>query len=231
MRNQDELPPLLEVYVSLSLSFPGSNEHMPCIQKDWILKHFSSHRTIAHVMSSRDDISSQHFGNSFHGWQWRTKDFQPSWTRQFRFLLVKALTWPRPSCHDSYGVPKSFLTPFSVKNTSNVSHNHKQLLFLQEICYFGAPSLNHINQLMLGFSFIQKSFIDVFYHQIRNGIQGYTTRAPPLSCGGRGRTGDQTIASPMPWPLGHIHPPMCRTAISENGTVIVSFNQGNWRWD
>ena len=25
-----------------------------------------------------------------------------------------------------------------------------------------------------------KSFIDVFYHQIRNGIQGYTTRAPPL---------------------------------------------------
>ena len=30
-----------------------------------------------------------------------------------------------------------------------------------------------------------KSFIDVFYHQIRNGIQGCTTRAPPLSRGGR----------------------------------------------
>jgi hypothetical protein len=44
----------------------------------------------------------------------------------------------------------------------------------------------------------KKSFIDVFYHQIRNGIQGYTTRAPPLSRGSRGRTGDQTIASPMP---------------------------------
>ncbi len=43
----------------------------------------------------------------------------------------------------------------------------------------------------------QKSFIDVFYHQIRNGIQGCTTRAPPLSRGGRGRTGDQTMASPM----------------------------------
>ncbi len=28
-----------------------------------------------------------------------------------------------------------------------------------------------------------KSFIDVFYHQIRNGIQGYTARAPPLSRG------------------------------------------------
>ena len=42
-----------------------------------------------------------------------------------------------------------------------------------------------------------KSFIDVFYHQIRNGIQGYTTRAPPLSSGGRARTGDQTISSPM----------------------------------
>jgi hypothetical protein len=44
----------------------------------------------------------------------------------------------------------------------------------------------------------KKSFIDVFYHQIRNSIQGYTTRAPPLSRGGRARTGDQTIASPMP---------------------------------
>jgi hypothetical protein len=44
----------------------------------------------------------------------------------------------------------------------------------------------------------KKSFIDVFYHQIRNGIQGCTARAPPLSRGGRGRTGDQTIASPMP---------------------------------
>ena len=43
-----------------------------------------------------------------------------------------------------------------------------------------------------------KSFIDVFYHQVRNGIQGHTTRAPPLSRGGRVRTGDQTIASPMP---------------------------------
>jgi hypothetical protein len=43
-----------------------------------------------------------------------------------------------------------------------------------------------------------KSFIDVFYHQIRNGIQGCTTRAPPLSRGGRGRTGNHTIASPMP---------------------------------
>jgi hypothetical protein len=27
----------------------------------------------------------------------------------------------------------------------------------------------------------KKSFIDVFYHQIRNGIQGYTARALPLS--------------------------------------------------
>jgi hypothetical protein len=27
----------------------------------------------------------------------------------------------------------------------------------------------------------KKSFIDVFYHQIRNGIQGCTARAPPLS--------------------------------------------------
>jgi hypothetical protein len=43
----------------------------------------------------------------------------------------------------------------------------------------------------------QKSFIDVFYHQIRNGIQGCTTRAPPLSRGGRGRTGNQTIARPL----------------------------------
>ena len=46
----------------------------------------------------------------------------------------------------------------------------------------------------------EKSFIDVFYHQIRSGIQGYTTRAPPLSRGGspgRVRTGDQTIASPI----------------------------------
>ena len=48
-----------------------------------------------------------------------------------------------------------------------------------------------------------KSFIDVFYHQIRNGIQGYTTRAPPFSRGGRVWTGDQTISSPMSWPLGH----------------------------
>jgi hypothetical protein len=39
------------------------------------------------------------------------------------------------------------------------------------------------------------SFIDVFYHQIRNGIQGCTTRAPPLSRGGRVRYGDQTIAT------------------------------------
>ncbi len=56
---------------------------------------------------------------------------------------------------------------------------------------------------MFGVWFQPKSFIDVFYHQIRNGIQGCTTRAPPLSRGGTGRTGDQTIASPMPWPLGH----------------------------
>ena len=48
-----------------------------------------------------------------------------------------------------------------------------------------------------------KSFIDVFYHQIRNGIRGYTARAPPLSRGGRVRTGDQTISSPTPWPFGH----------------------------
>ena len=32
-------------------------------------------------------------------------------------------------------------------------------------------------------SALQKSFIDVFYHQIRNGIQSCTTRAPPLSRG------------------------------------------------
>jgi hypothetical protein len=46
-----------------------------------------------------------------------------------------------------------------------------------------------------------KSFTDVFYHQIRNGIPGCTTRTPPLSRWGRVRTGDQTISSPMPWPL------------------------------
>ena len=32
---------------------------------------------------------------------------------------------------------------------------------------------------------------------------GHATRAPPLSRGGRVWTGDQTMASPMPWPLGH----------------------------
>ncbi len=32
--------------------------------------------------------------------------------------------------------------------------------------------------------YVYKSFIDVFYHQIPNGIQGCTTRAPPLSRGG-----------------------------------------------
>ena len=52
---------------------------------------------------------------------------------------------------------------------------------------------------MLSFNIAKKkSFIDVFYHQIRNGIQGYTTRAPPISRGGRVRTGDQLISSPMP---------------------------------
>ena len=32
----------------------------------------------------------------------------------------------------------------------------------------------------------KKSFVDLFYHQIRNGIQGCTTRSPPLSRGGFG---------------------------------------------
>jgi hypothetical protein len=41
-------------------------------------------------------------------------------------------------------------------------------------------------------------FIDVFYHQIWNGIQGYTTRALHLSRGGSVQTGDQTISSQMP---------------------------------
>jgi hypothetical protein len=46
-------------------------------------------------------------------------------------------------------------------------------------------------------------FIDVFYHQSSERHPGHTTRAQPLSRGGRVRTGDQTTASPMPWPLGH----------------------------
>ena len=40
----------------------------------------------------------------------------------------------------------------------------------------------------------KKTLIDIFYHQIWNDIQGYTTRAPHIiSRGGRVRTGDQTI--------------------------------------
>ena len=69
-----------------------------------------------------------------------------------------------------------------------------------------------------------KSFIDVFYHQILNGIQGCTTRAPPLSHGGKVRTGDQTMASPMPWPLGHdIHLPWWLTAITASRTSVRKF--------
>ena len=44
----------------------------------------------------------------------------------------------------------------------------------------------------------QKSSIDVCYHQIWNDIQGCSTKAPPLSRGGRVRTGDRSMASPMP---------------------------------
>ncbi len=46
-------------------------------------------------------------------------------------------------------------------------------------------------------------FIDVFYHQSLALHPGHTARAPPLSHGGRVRTGDQTTARPMPWPLGY----------------------------
>ncbi len=77
----------------------------------------------------------------------------------------------------------------AIKSTHNISWNQNGLLQLVQ----RAPGLYSK----------KKSFIDVFYHQIQNGIQGCTTRAPPFSRGGRGRTGDQTIASPMPWPLGH----------------------------
>ncbi len=45
------------------------------------------------------------------------------------------------------------------------------------------------------------------------------TRAPPLSRGGRGRTGDQTIASPMPWPLGHDIP--TSTSASDKSLQLI----------
>jgi hypothetical protein len=51
-----------------------------------------------------------------------------------------------------------------------------------------------------------KTFIDVLYHQYLERHPGYTTRAPPLSRGGRVQTGDQTITSPTPRPLGHDSP-------------------------
>jgi hypothetical protein len=41
-------------------------------------------------------------------------------------------------------------------------------------------------------------FIDIFYHQSSERHPGHTARAPPLSRGGKVRTGDQTTASPMP---------------------------------
>ena len=44
--------------------------------------------------------------------------------------------------------------------------------------------------------------LDVFYHQ-NNSIPDYTTRATPCMRGGRVWTGNQTIASPMPWQPGH----------------------------
>jgi hypothetical protein len=46
-------------------------------------------------------------------------------------------------------------------------------------------------------------FFYVLYHQSSERYPGHTARAPPLSRGGRVQTGDQTTASPMPWPLGH----------------------------
>jgi hypothetical protein len=45
---------------------------------------------------------------------------------------------------------------------------------------------------------IKISFIDVFYHQSSERHPGHTARAPPITRGGRVRTGDQTTASPMP---------------------------------
>ncbi len=45
---------------------------------------------------------------------------------------------------------------------------------------------------------IKIPFIDVFYHQSSERHPGHTARAPPLSRGGRVRTGDQTTATPMP---------------------------------
>ena len=66
-----------------------------------------------------------------------------------------------------------------------------------------AMNFNKIQQGLQQAKLYLKSFIDVFYHQIQNGIQGYTTRAPPLSRGGRVQTGDQTISSLTPWPFGH----------------------------
>jgi hypothetical protein len=41
-------------------------------------------------------------------------------------------------------------------------------------------------------------FIDVFYHQSSEQHPGHTARAPPITRGGRVRTGNQTTASPMP---------------------------------
>ncbi len=71
----------------------------------------------------------------------------------------------------------------------------------------------------------KKSFIDVFYHQIRNGIQRYTTRAPPVSLGGRVRTGDQTISSPTPWPFGHDIPIMIRMEFKNSTKCGVNKDQ------
>jgi hypothetical protein len=56
---------------------------------------------------------------------------------------------------------------------------------------------------MPGGSSIQNPFIDVFYHQSSERHPGHTARAPPFTRGGRVRPGDQTTASPTPWPLGH----------------------------
>jgi hypothetical protein len=57
-------------------------------------------------------------------------------------------------------------------------------VFNVQVCYFGEERrVNCFRGLGGGdrATTKKKSFIDVFYHQIRNGIQGYTARAPPLS--------------------------------------------------
>ncbi len=92
-RIQGGLPPLLKVYVFLSLSSPCSDEHMLCIQKVWILKYPSSFLIIVHMVSYQDDIWRWHFCNSFYGWRQRTNTFQPSQTLPSQFSSIGAPTW------------------------------------------------------------------------------------------------------------------------------------------